>query len=234
MIDIQTNEGRIVSAALRLAGERPWQDVTLRDIGEAAGINLAELSELFSSKSEILGRFVRLVDREVLASSPAPQPGESARDGLFEVIMARLDALEPYKAALKSIAGSGESELSMVRPMLSSQGWMLQAAGIDSEGPVGAVRTAGLASVYASVFRVWLDDDDPGLARTMAVLDRRLRSGESVMSGIDGAVGIARRVKSTLMSGFSSRRGSQSEPHDDDVVDNDVGGAGEAGSNAQA
>jgi hypothetical protein len=26
--------------------------------------------------------------------------------------------------------------------------------------------------------RVWLDDDDPGLARTMAELDRRLRQAE--------------------------------------------------------
>ncbi|HEX2257777.1 MAG TPA: TetR/AcrR family transcriptional regulator, partial [Afifellaceae bacterium] len=39
-------------------------------------------------------------------------------------------------------------------------------------------RAQGLALVWARVMRVWLDDDDPGLARTMAALDRRLREAE--------------------------------------------------------
>ena len=43
----------------------------------------------------------------------------------------------------------------------------------------------GSASTYASVFRVWLEDDDPGLAKTMAALDRRLRRGERTLGGIE-------------------------------------------------
>lgn len=223
MIDLGSDEGRFIAAALRLAAEKPWQDVSLRQIAEAAGLNLAQLSETFSSKGDILAGFVRLVDKEVLAAAPAPQEGESHRDGLFEVIMARFDALAPYKSALRSIAGSGEVELSLIRPVFLSQGWMLQAAGIDSEGPAGALRTAGLASAYASAFRTWLKDDDPGLARTMAVLDRKLRNGESVMLGLDSALGVARRLKHMLRSGIStagSRSGSRAED------EQPVGGAG--------
>ena len=201
MLDMGTNEGRIISAALRLAGERPWSEVSLREIAEAAGVNLAGLSESFSSKSEILGAFVKHVDNAVLAIAPVPQPGESQRDALFEVIMARVEALASYKSAIDSIVKSGEAELRMLRPLLASQAWMLQAAGIDSGGPAGALRTAGLVSVYAAVLRVWLEDDDPGLARTMAALDRKLRHGESVMSALDGALGAARRVKDMLRSG---------------------------------
>lgn len=206
MIDLGSAEGRIISAAMRLAAEKPWHEVTLRQIAEAAGLNLAQLSESFSSKGDILAGFVRLVDKEVLANAPALIEGESPRDGLFEVIMARFDALGPHKPALRSIAGSGEVELSLIRPVFLSQGWMLQAAGIDSEGPAGALRTAGLASAYASAFRTWLEDDDPGLARTMAVLDRRLRGGESVMLGFEGALGVARRLKGMLRSGLARRR----------------------------
>jgi hypothetical protein len=62
---------------------------------------------------------------------------------------------------------------------------MLRAAGIAAEGLEGQVRTAGLAAVYASVLRTWLNDDDPGLARTMAVLDRRLRRGERTLNMLD-------------------------------------------------
>ena len=45
-------------------------------------------------------------------------------------------------------------------------------------GGGGSFRAQGLALVWARVMRVWLDDDDPGLARTMAALDKRLREAE--------------------------------------------------------
>ncbi len=221
MLDLGTSEGRIISAALRLAGERPWQEISLRQIADAAGMTLAGLSDSFRSKGEILQAFVREVDREVLSKAPAPREGESHRDALFEVLMARFDILDPYKSALRSISESGEVELALIKPMCASQAWMLEAAGIDADGPAGALRTAGLASVYASVFRTWLEDDDPGLARTMAVLDRRLRRGESVMEGMDGVIGAARRVKGMLRSAFASRAGS-SKTKDDASPDADA------------
>jgi len=229
MIDLGSADGRIIAAALRLAAEKPWQDVSLRHIAEAAGVNLAELSDIFSSKSNVLKAFVRHVDKEVLVKAPAPQEGESQRDALFEVIMARFDVLQPYKSALRSVARSGEIELALIRPMLSSQAWMLQAAGIDSDGPAGAMRTAGLASAYASVFRTWLEDDDPGLARTMAVLDRKLRSGESVMAGLDGALGAARRLKDALRSGLRSSRPRETPDSGDEFGDGAGPGPGNAG-----
>lgn len=226
MIDIATKQGRIVAAALRLAGEKPWQEISLRDIAAADGLSLAELSDTFKSKAEILTFFMKSVDREVLEKAPAPQAGESPRDALFEVIMARFDILEPHKRALRSIVEAGEIELSMIAPVMVSQGWMLQAAGIDSSGPLGAVRTAGLASVYQSVLRTWLDDDDPGAARTMAVLDRRLRSGESVMSGLNSAVGAARRFKSMLRSAFKKRSPTSGSESDQDLHDSRGASAG--------
>ncbi len=229
MIDIGSAQGRVISAALRLAAEKPWQEVSLRQIAEAAGMNLAELSEEFSSKADILSAFLRQIDKHVLATAPAPQEGESQRDALFEVVMARFDALEPYKPALRSITGSGEIELSMIRPVLASQAWMLQAAGIDSDGPTGAMRTAGLASAYVSVFRTWLEDDDAGLARTMAVLDRRLRRGESVMSALDGVLGAARRIKDVLRSGTRRPRSRTRPAGGDEFGDTAEAAPGEAG-----
>ena len=62
---------------------------------------------------------------------------------------------------------------------------MLHTAGLGTEGVIGAARVAGLASVYACVFRTWLEDDEPGLARTMAALDRRLRRGEQALAMVD-------------------------------------------------
>ena len=59
-----------------------------------------------------------------------------------------------------------------------SQQWMLEAAGIGAHGPRGALRAQGAALMFARVLRVWVDDDEPGLDRTMAALDRGLASAE--------------------------------------------------------
>jgi hypothetical protein len=40
------------------------------------------------------------------------------------------------------------------------------------------VRAQGLALLFGSVLRTWINDEDPGLARTMAALDRALARGQ--------------------------------------------------------
>ncbi|MEO1265320.1 MAG: hypothetical protein AAFV26_06420, partial [Pseudomonadota bacterium] len=66
----------------------------------------------------------------------------------------------------------------------------------------GVIRSVGLAQLFGSVFQTWLEDDDPGLAKTMAMLDRRLRRAESTMSTIDQAIGGAERLKKTVFGGL--------------------------------
>ena len=196
MLDLTTEKGRYVSAALALAGEKPWAEVTLGEIAARAGSTLVGLKAHFASKAEILAAFVAMVDDEVLTRAPRRDEGQAARDALFEVVMSRFDVLDAWKPAIRSIVGNGLPDPGQIVGVLVSNRWMLEAAGIGSGGLEGAARTAGLASVYAAVFRVWLDDDDPGLARTMAALDRRLRRGEraiqraeDVIKGIERAAG---------------------------------------------
>src|ERR1700724_2294015 len=59
-----------------------------------------------------------------------------------------------------------------------SQQWMLTAAGISASGPRGMIRAQGLAALFGGVLRTWIVDEDPGLARTMAALDRALARGQ--------------------------------------------------------
>ena len=51
-------------------------------------------------------------------------------------------------------------------------------AGIGSSGIVGGMRAQALAGFFAKATQTWLDDEDPGLARTMAALDRQLATAE--------------------------------------------------------
>jgi hypothetical protein len=47
------------------------------------------------------------------------------------------------------------------------------------------LRAQVLALIWARVLRVWLHDDDPGLARTMAALDKGLREAERAAKRLD-------------------------------------------------
>jgi AcrR family transcriptional regulator len=188
MLDQLTIRGRLVAAAMKLAAEHPWREVTLAKIAATAGVGLVDVRNEFDSKGDVLAAFVRNVDDAVLARVPQRSGTQPARDALFEVIMSRFDVLSSYKPALKSIAAAWPVDAPVVRAICQSQAWMLRAAGIRSEGLDGQLRAAGLGTVYASVYRTWLNDDDPGLARTMAALDRRLRHGERTLQSIDEAV----------------------------------------------
>lgn len=215
MLDELRPDGRLIAAAMRLAAQKPWRDVTLAAIAADAGLGLADLKPHFASKADILAAFMRAADDAVLAKSAAAKPSEPPRDRLFDVVMARFDVLQPWKAALKSIANAGLLEPMLARPFLASQHWMLAAAGIGSEGALGNARLLGLATVYAQTFRTWLADDDPGMARTMAALDRRLRRGEQAIGAIEdtcnGVVRVARDLPAVVRSMFRRTRDKPAE-----------------------
>ena len=208
MLDPATAKGRILSAALDCAAKTPWADITLLDIADAAGLPLHELRDAFASKTDIIAALLRAVDDEVLKQTPARAEAQEKRDRLFDIIMTRFDILAPHKAALKSIYASGAADFALAVPYLSSQHWMLQAAGIGTDGAVGTLRVTGLALAYAGVFRTWLEDDDPGHAKTMAALDRRLRRGERALSGLEQLGSTASRVAAALQEGLRAARGT--------------------------
>jgi len=217
MLDLTTEKGRYISAALALAAERPWSEVTLAEIASRAGATLVGLKAQFSSKADILSAFVDLVDDEVLARAPRREEGQAARDALFEVVMSRFDVLEPWKPAIRSISQSGMPDPSQIAAVLASNRWMLETTSIGSGGIEGAARTAGLASVSGAVFRIWLEDDDPGLARTMAALDRRLRRGERAMQRAEDVLKGAERMAAALFGAAETVRsrmgGSRASVH---------------------
>ena len=94
----------IVEALMRLAAEQPWNDIEVGDIAREAGLTLAELRELYPSKGAVLGGLARIIDRKVLAEDSTDLADEPTRERLFDVLMRRLDAMTPYKPALRRIA----------------------------------------------------------------------------------------------------------------------------------
>jgi AcrR family transcriptional regulator len=174
---------RIVTAFMQLLAEKPIERIDLSEIAKRASVSLARLREEFDSVLAILAAQMKDIDRLVLDGADSDMAEEPPRDRLFDVLMRRLEALAPYKAAVRSLVRSAMCNPGLAFALntlaVRSMRWMLTAAGINTSGGKGALRAQGLALMFAQVLRVWVDDDDPGLARSMAELDRALTRGQS-------------------------------------------------------
>ncbi|MGL4287219.1 MAG: TetR family transcriptional regulator [Phreatobacter sp.] len=212
----------IVDAYMALLADKPPHEIGLAEIAERAGVSLAALRGEFGSKFDILAAFVKNVDTAVLEGIDADLADQPTKEKLFDILMRRLDVLGPHKAAIRNLARAIRSDAAMAMGMnrlaLRSHQWMLAAAGVETSGRGGALRAQGMAVMFARVLRVWLDDDDPALARTMKALDEGLvRAGRAAR-----ALGDVERLTAPFRSllraprSFCSRRRSddrdRSEP----------------------
>jgi len=189
---------RIIEAFMALLAEKPFERIGFAEIATRASTTLADLRGEFNSTLAILAAWFKQVDRAVLHGVDTDMAGEPPRERLFDVLMQQIEVLTPHKAAVRSLQRSTACNpgLAMAINALAvrSQQWMLTAAGISAAGPRGMLRAQGLAVLFASALRTWVDDDDPGLARTMAALDRALARGQRCSALLDDLLALPGRV----------------------------------------
>jgi AcrR family transcriptional regulator len=181
---------RIIRALLTLLAERSFEEIGFADIAASADVTLAELRAAFGSKIAILAAHVKDIDRQVLAGADAEMAEEPARERLFDVLMRRLEIMAPHKDAIASLMRSARRNPPFAFVLnglaVRSQQWMLAAAEIGAAGPAGTLRAQGLALLFARVLRTFVRDEDDGMARTMAALDRELGRGQRWIGFLDG------------------------------------------------
>jgi hypothetical protein len=111
-----------------------------------------------------------------------PGQGGTPRDRLFDVLMRGLDALAPYRAGLRRLTAEMCADPvlsgSMAPVLQHGMERMLDAAEIDSAGPKGRLRAAGLGLVWIRAVNAWSKDTSEELGPTMATLDRALERAE--------------------------------------------------------
>ncbi len=182
---------RIIEALMELSAEREWDDFGLTDVATRAGVSLSEFRDAFPSKGAVLAGFARKIDHIVLAQENQTLADEAPRERVFDVLMRRLDAMAPYRKALRRIMAAVRSDPLTLAALngvaLNSQRYMLAAAGIRTEGPLGGLKVQGTVIAFARSLEVFLEDEDPGLSRTLAHLDGEIRRGERLMERAEDA-----------------------------------------------
>jgi len=210
-----TERGKIIAAFLTLLAEHRIEQINFAEIAREAGVSLAQLRGEFSSTLAILAAHIKDTDRAVLAADLSDLEDEPARERLFDVLMRRLEMLAPHRQAVRSLLRSAARNpplaLALNALAVRSQQWMLTAAGIEASGPRGMVRAQGLALLFGSVVRTWIGDEDPGLARTMAALDRALARGQRFAGLLDDLCHVPARICRMRSRGRRRRRAEDSE-----------------------
>lgn len=176
-------ESALFNAFWKLVAEGGWHRLTLSALAAEAGMTLAELREHVPHKGALPLRFMKAVDAAVLRNTPANAMGP-ARDRLFDVLMSRIDVLQPHRAGVirmgKEMRTDPALALMLAPQLAASMSWMLEAAGIDAGGIRGALRVQGLCGVWISTLRAWEQDEGADLGATMAGLDRALDRAERI------------------------------------------------------
>ena len=114
----------------------------------------------------------------------------------------------PTSAGLRALAREAPRDPALLVAALCNLDrlgrWLLDAAGGADGRLIDAVARRVLVAIYVRAFNVWLDDDTPDLARTLAELDRRLQQAESLaglVHGLRHGREPARWRRSDLLSG---------------------------------
>jgi AcrR family transcriptional regulator len=172
----------LVRMAFDLLAERGWARFSFAELARRAEMSLAEVYAELPDRAALLRVLGRRLDAEMLAIDLGELEGMSPRERVFELIMRRLDAMAPYKEGLRTLARMAGRDLMLLATAccnLDRLSRRLLDAATDDAPATTAVARRVTEAVYLRTFRVWLDDDTPDMARTLAELDRRLQQAET-------------------------------------------------------
>ena len=124
-----SDRDKAVDALMSLLSEHSFEQIGLAEVAGRAGIKLSQLRAEFGSTLAILGAHIKEIDRVVLAGGDSDMAEEPARQRLFDVLMRRLEALAPYRDAVRSIMRSARRNPGLAFALnamaVRSQRWML-------------------------------------------------------------------------------------------------------------
>ncbi|MFN7056023.1 hypothetical protein [Hyphomonas sp.] len=167
-------------AALELAADTPWTEITLAAIAAKAGLALSDFHGA-GGREAIVEALDGYFDK---AMSAEGVPEETlARERLFEVIMKRFEAMEDHRAGVRELMKFRETSLAHVVRLPvhrhASAAWALASAGLDDDsGAPASLKRIAVAFVIAETERAWRKDHHGDFALTMAALDKGLRRAE--------------------------------------------------------
>ncbi len=167
---------KALQTGLELAAARDWSSVTLLEIAHTADLDLKALYEL-DGRAAITDALDRWAD-QAMFTDPVDME-DTPRERLFEVIMRRFEALEPFRPGVLSLMKARDKmpfrRAALLGARKRSAHWALVCAGLDgTSGPEQVFNEIGLVWSLRQTELAWRRETDANFTMTMATLDEAL------------------------------------------------------------
>lgn len=169
----------LLVTAFELIAEEGWSRLSLVAVARRAGVAPAEVYRELRSRGALPGALSRRIDEAMLGVEEADLAGLPPRDRVFELMMARLEALVPFRPGLRRLGREARRDPCLVLGTACrldrSLAWLQDMAGLRRSGLRARLARRALAAAYLQTVRVWFRDEAADLGKTMAELDKQLR-----------------------------------------------------------
>ena len=180
---VSEEDSTIVAALWRVITRHGWPGLTTRRLAAEAGMETAQLRGRFPTRLDLLLLHGRVMDQAVMAGT-IPGQGGSARDRIFDVLMRRLDAMQPHREGILRLFEDMRRDpllaLALAPHIGVAMRWMLEAAEIEAKSCEARLLALGLTGVWLATIRAWARDDSADMGTTMAALDSALDRAERI------------------------------------------------------
>lgn len=176
----KTSKDPILESIFDLIAQTGWRDLTFSKIAEGCSLSLVQVNKRFASKDDLFKELIRYIDQRTLETLTSDFSTMQMEDALFEVLMARFERATQFKPALKVIWGESlKNPLFFISNLplgFNSLIWMLDAARFPLNTAWRDVQVSAFGVLYIKLIKVWLEDETPDQAKTMAELDQSIKT----------------------------------------------------------
>ena len=175
----------LINASLNIIEKSGWKSFSLQKLSYSEKIPVSEIKKIFNSEINILDEFSKMIDIKVEKSFDFEElQNTSVKDNLFELIMLRLEFMQPYRNALKNIKNSFKSDplvaKSVAKNVMNSLDFYLELTNVFNDSFLDIFKKKSIFFIYSYIFMIWLEDDTEELSKTMSELDKLLTFSEKI------------------------------------------------------
>ncbi len=179
----------LIDRSFMIIDKDGWEEFSFKKLAYEKKIDVSKINQFFGSKKQLLKEFSKMIDLRVEKEFDFKSLEDSStKDNLFELIMLRLDHLQPYKNSLKKIIVSISKSPSMLKSVSEnisdSLDFYLELTKAYDSSCFDLFKKKTILLIYSYIFKVWLDDNSEELSRTMSELDKVLSLSEKVANRI--------------------------------------------------
>ena len=188
LIKLTTLERRVLKAALSIAAEKEWYNISLSEVASIAGFELNEVLQRFPDTNAIANTWFEQALYAMLAPLPKAQNKLPISERLEIILLRWFKALTPQKQVTVGMLRSkfhlphihhwGPLVFALSRHVqLWRETAMLRAVGRQRQ-----IEEIALTAIFLGTLVVWCNDATEGQLLTQKFLKKKLSQGEGIMS----------------------------------------------------